>query len=573
MVSATATTSSIAQPWRTKSSWEELVKQKILSLQDDLPAAWRLSVELLERYRPSSLDHSYIIDAGKVLHDAPFFSDHEFNITEHNTATQLVGKLARGELTAVEVTTAFCKRAAIAGQLLSCLTETFYSKALDRAKTLDEHFKQTGKTLGPLHGLPISIKDSFDVGGITTTCGFVALLEVGQAKKNAPLVDMLLDLGAVLYVKTNVPQTMMTADSENHIYGRALNPLNTALTAGGSSGSESSLVAFKGAPLGVGTDIAGSVRVPALCCGLYGFRSTADRLPLFGQESIRTEFVYRGIPKIQACAGPIAHTMEDLELFMASVIGQQPWNYDSLSFAVPWHTSFEAKTDTNTKLRIGVLPEHPEAPLHPPVRRAYHEAIARLQKAGHEMIHLPEDPATDINLANRIAYQYYFYGPKKADLLAASGEPMVKSVVGHINPLFTGDLPVSMEADLTTQMEGLWSSRAKYTDAWRKVWVDNKLDIVLCPGAHCTAVAHDTWGWPFYTAIWNLTDFPSLVIPFGRVSKELDPDGFPAKSHSQPGYDPELIDGAPCGVQIVAPKFQDEACLWAGKIIDRVLHQ
>ncbi|KAK4504572.1 hypothetical protein PRZ48_005488 [Zasmidium cellare] len=571
IVIATAT---ITQPgaWKTKLSWEELVAQKKASLEETLPSDWRLSKNLLQRYRPSSLDSRYTPAQGELLHDIPFISDNEIDITENNTATQLIGKLAKGEFTAVEVTTGFCKRAAIAGQLLDCLTETFYSRALERAKVLDDHFKRTGRPIGPLHGLPISIKDSFDVEGITTTCGFVALLEVEKPKKNAPLVDLLLDLGAVLYVKTNVPQTMMTADSENHIFGRALNPLNTALTAGGSSGGESSLIAFKGAPLGVGTDIAGSVRVPALCCGLYGFRPTADRIPLFGQESVRTEYVYRGIPKILACAGPLAHTLEDLELFMTTVIGQQPWNYDSLSFAVPWQTRFEQKNSTDVKLRIGVLPEHPGAPLHPPVRRASQEAISLLEKASHEVIHLPQDPATDITLGNRIAYQYYFYGPKKADILGASGEPMVKSVAGGINPLSTGDLTVDPQADLTAQIEGLWSARAKYTDAWRKVWVENQLDVVLCPGAHCTAVAHDTWGWPFYTAPWNLTDFPSLVIPFGKVSKELDPEGFPAKSHSQPGYDPELTDGAPCGVQVVTPKFQDETCLWAGKIIDRVLH-
>ena len=137
------------------------------------------------------------------------------------------------------------------------MTETFFSRALERAEYLDDYLRREGKPLGPLHGLPISIKDSFNVKGIPSTIGFVSYLLNDPPKTNSTLVDLLLDLGAVLYVKTNIPQTLMTADSENHIYGRVLNPYNINLTAGGSSGGEGALGAFRGSPLGVGTDIAG----------------------------------------------------------------------------------------------------------------------------------------------------------------------------------------------------------------------------------------------------------------------------------------------------------------------------
>jgi amidase len=91
----------------------------------------------------------------------------------------------------------------------SCLTETFFPQALERAQYLDDYLKREGNPLGPLHGLPISIKDSFCVEGIQSTVGFVALLEDEPAKHNSALLQMLLHLGAVLYVKTNIPQTMM----------------------------------------------------------------------------------------------------------------------------------------------------------------------------------------------------------------------------------------------------------------------------------------------------------------------------------------------------------------------------
>ena len=135
--------------------------------------------------------------------------------------------------------------------------------------------RENGKLVGPLHGLPVSIKDSFQVIGTEATLGLVAF--IGKTSEvNSCLVENLLELGAVLYVKTNVPQTLMvfdhklsskaylttmssdqTADSHNNVFGRVLNPWNTMLTAGGSSGGEGALVALRGSPLGIGTDIAG----------------------------------------------------------------------------------------------------------------------------------------------------------------------------------------------------------------------------------------------------------------------------------------------------------------------------
>ena len=102
--------------------------------------------------------------------------------------------------------------------------------------------------------------------GTEASIGYVSFLGE-KSSANSALVEILLNLGAVLYVKTNIPQTLMTADSDNNIFGRALNPHNTLLNAGGSSGGEGALIAFRGSPLGVGTDVAGSVRIPALCCG------------------------------------------------------------------------------------------------------------------------------------------------------------------------------------------------------------------------------------------------------------------------------------------------------------------
>jgi amidase len=128
---------------------------------------------------------------------------------------------------------------------------------------LDEYHRTTRRTKGPFHGLPISIKDNFNIIGHDSTVGFTSLVN-DPATYNSTLIDLLLDAGAVLYVKTNVPTAMMIAESVNNVFGRTVNPRNRNLTSGGSSGGESALIAFGASRLGVGTDIGISSSLPSV---------------------------------------------------------------------------------------------------------------------------------------------------------------------------------------------------------------------------------------------------------------------------------------------------------------------
>lgn len=140
-----------------------------------------------------------------------------------------------------------------------------FDVAFATAQALDEHLKQTGSVVGPLHGLPISLKDNFNVIGKDSTDGFVAWVN-DPAKYNSALVDLLINAGAIIYVKTNVPTAMMIAETVNNTFGRTVNPRNRKLTSGGSSGGESSLIAFGGSVLGVGTDIGEQCTFLRLSC-------------------------------------------------------------------------------------------------------------------------------------------------------------------------------------------------------------------------------------------------------------------------------------------------------------------
>ncbi|RAQ66178.1 general amidase-B [Aspergillus flavus] len=545
----------MAENTATKGNWETRVAEKRKQLELQIPQDWRLNAAFLSTL-PSN---GHLIEANIPRHSG-LLSEEELDLTEHYTAAQLLQKLAWGEVTSLAVTTAFCKRAAIAQQLTSCLTEHFFDRALERAQYLDDYLKREKRVIGPLHGLPISLKDSFCIKGIQSTVGYVSFLENPPAETNSALVDLLLDLGAVLYVKTNIPQTMMTGDSENNIYGRTLNPHNTNLTAGGSSGGEGALVAFRGSILGVGTDIAGSIRIPSLCCGVYGFKPTADRIPFGGQVSGAIE----GVPGIKPAAGPLAQSLDDIELFMSTVLKAEPWRYDVTTIGSPWVSALKQPS----LLTIGILGEDPDFPMHPPVRRAMESAIAALATKGHRIVRLEHEPSRGVAYASRLAFQYFTYGPH-VDHIAASGEPLVASVAKLANPLFTGPFPVDQELGIFEKIDGLHNARKAYTEEWRRTWVQHDIDVLLTPGAQNTATPYDTYGWPPYTVIWNLLDYPACIVPYSKASKALDPDPMPVHDGVQPSYEPDSVDGAPCALQIVTPRHQDEKCLLFAGLIDK----
>ncbi|RSL90671.1 hypothetical protein CEP52_014509 [Fusarium oligoseptatum] len=360
----------------------------------------------------------------------------------------------------------------------------------------------------------------------------------------------------------------MTADSENNIFGRTLNPHNTSLTAGGSSGGEGALVSFRGSLLGVGNDLAGSVRIPALCCGVYGFKPTANRIPFGGQTHY--PFPVPWLSSVLPVVGPLANSLDDLHLFMETVSKCVLWKYDATALNIPWR-SLDVKPDR--KLTIGVMAEDADYPLHPPVWCALTEATSILREAGHNVVDLT--PSTDrcAGLGARIGYQFFGLSASGTkDLSKELGEPLVTSVASQMHPFSRGGLPVSPELGIGEQFHALNIARGMYAEAWKQTWLENHLDVVLAPGAVSTAVPHDTYGIPVYTVMWSVwMQYPAVVIPFGKSCRSRDPEPQLATSPFVPDYIPEAIDGAPCSLQIITPTLQDEECLDAASIIQRCL--
>lgn len=257
------------------------------------------------------------VDVSNVPATCGILSSGEINITENYDAVGLAAAIAARELTAVEVATAFCKRAIIAHQVTCCLTQWFMPEALEQAKELDAYLEKHGKTKGAFHGVPISIKEHMAVSGTHSSYGSLASTE--YLEKDCLMVSMLREQGAVFYCKTNQPQLIMHLESTSH-YGRTLNPFNINLSSGGSSGGEGALIGMKGSVLGVGTDIGGSIRGPSAFCGIYGYKPTSYTLPMKGMNS----HAFAAELNVLASAGPMCRSIRDMEFFTSQILAAKP---------------------------------------------------------------------------------------------------------------------------------------------------------------------------------------------------------------------------------------------------------
>jgi len=216
--------------------------------------------------------------------------------------------------------------------------------AVARAKELDAYFAEHKKLIGPLHGVPISTKEHIWHKGRIANGAYIC-----QVNKIAPedghLVRLAKNAGAVFHLRTNEPQTMMTGNCHNNIWGETLNGWNINLSTGGSSGGEGSAVGFKSSAIGLGTDIGGSIRIPAAFNGAYGFRPSASRLPYDG-----IELPGAGQESVKCVIGPLTHSIDDIDLFMDTILKQEPWDTEVDLLPLPWK-----KVSASKDMTVGIM--------------------------------------------------------------------------------------------------------------------------------------------------------------------------------------------------------------------------
>ncbi|KAF9029126.1 amidase signature enzyme [Hymenopellis radicata] len=494
----------------------------------------------------------------------------------------LVSSVQKGERDPSDILVAFSKKSLEAHRATNCLTEIMILSAQTWAKECNRN--------GPLAGVPVSLKDTVGISGWDSTCGISAW--VGKpSKTDSTIVKLLRDAGAVPFVKTNIPITLLSFESASDLFGVAKNPHNTAYTPGGSSGGEAALLAYGGARIGIGSDVAGSVRIPAHYSGVYTIKCSTGRMPKMGSAtSIPGQ---EGVPAVYS---PMARTLEDLETFWRAIVSMKPWEYEHTCLELPWRP-----VDLSNKtLRFGVMWDDGVVRPSPACARALKLVVDSVQRAGHTAVPItPPSPYEGLKLAFQLMcadaiktatapirfWESNDPGMRQARLIFGIPHWMRKLYVWWIryvkrDEIYAGLVEVCYEKSVMEYWP-LVAKRETYKKEWfDDVWKGQDLDFVLTVPNSLPAVRHggmkEGWKACGYTFLFNLLDLSSGVLPVTRVDAALDNlENFQARNAIEEGqyrlYDSVSMAGLPVGVQLVGKRLEEEKVMEGMKLIEQLL--
>jgi amidase len=415
---------------------------------------------------------------------------------------------------------------------VDCQPEAVLAQARDAEKAI---LRRHNDELGPLHGVPVSIKSSMDVAGHLCEAG--TRLRAGyMASEDAPLVARLRAAGAVILGITNAPELLMAWETDNLLYGRTNNPWDLTRTAGGSSGGEAAAVSAGLSAGGVGSDGGGSIREPAHFCGICGLKPTPGRIPSTGH------FPKAGGPfALIGVVGPMARTVEDLRTLFTVMAG---WDDEDRSYGDPCAAPVEVRSIHDAAVRamnIGFFEDDGRTPVTKETRLAVNRAASLLLSCG---FHVEPFRPEGLEEARRLWWE--FFGRAGGMILG----PILRGHESELSPLlrefrgWTNAEPAHSGESLLAAWLGRDQVREKMLLQMRKY------PVLICPTAAIPAFRHgerewlvegktvkylDAWS---YCEWFNLLGFPAAVVPMG---------------HSE--------EGLPIGVQIVGRPWQEEVVL------------
>jgi Asp-tRNA(Asn)/Glu-tRNA(Gln) amidotransferase A subunit family amidase len=395
-----------------------------------------------------------------------------------------------------------------------------------------------GARLGPLHGVPISIKSSFNVEGLRCEAG--TRLRAGfVAGHDAVLVTRLKDAGSIVLGTTNTPEMLMAWETDNLLYGCTNNPWDVERTPGGSSGGEAAAIAAGMSAGGVGSDGGGSIRVPAHFSGICGLKPTPGRIPSTGHFPVSAgPFASIGV------VGPMARNVEDLKILFEAMQGPDAGDTNAAPVPVRWPDEKEMR-----RLKIGYFEEDGRTPVAPEIRAAVRKAAEAVRSAGFEVECFRPDGLEE---ARQLWWRYF---------VVAGGM--------LLRPMFNGreaDLSPTLKQFLDRSAELPPHSGRTLLDAWIRrdalraqfFAQMQEYPILLCPPAAIPAFRHGERSWPIdgktveyldawsYTEFFNLLGNPAVVVPVSRSS-----------------------EGMPIGVQIVGRPWEEELVLAVAGVVEK----
>jgi amidase len=290
------------------------------------------------------------------------------------TALELASEIRTGKTTSREVLEAHLDRVEKINPHVNAVVRVMADDARVAADAADAAVKR-GDTLGPLHGVPLSVKENIDIAGLPTTQG-IPLLAEAVPPADAPIIEKMKHAGAIPFVRTNLPDLGLRVHTDSTLYGRTKNPWSQDRTAGGSSGGEGAALATGMSPIGLGNDIGGSLRNPAHACGIASIKPTVGAIADAQYFPVQDRTL---ASQAMLTQGVMARRIADVRAGFLAVIGQHP--SDPLS--VPAHFTDIAH---GQRLKVAVLADPPGGSTHPEVAAAVRAAGDVLANLGHEVV-------------------------------------------------------------------------------------------------------------------------------------------------------------------------------------------
>ncbi|KAH7912629.1 amidase signature domain-containing protein [Hygrophoropsis aurantiaca] len=517
--------------------------------------------------------------------------------------SELVAQHHAGTLSTPTIVQAYGKKAIASQKATNCLTTIMIKEALSvkppSSPTSSGHTTLDQQKQPPLSGVPVSLKDCVDIEGYDTTNGFSSKVNHPLAASSS-IVRLLRDAGAIMHVKTTTPTGILGLETSSDLYGRTSNPYNDKYVSGASTGGGGALLASRGSVIEIGTDIGGSVRMPAHFCGVYGMKASFGRFPGWG-----TLPPMPGLEAVQISCSPMSRRLDDLEEFWKRVMDMHPWDYDHTCVPLPWRSvDLHGK-----KLRWGIIWEDGIIPPSPACRRALEWVSDALLKQGHEVVDFtPPNIADGLNIGFQLSFSdggSGIFGPVRRDekldpvmlgIKSLLGLPLfVKRLLAQLTRRLTGDeIWASMLEKLhpksPSEERALVVAREEYRAKWHDTWDAEGFDFLLTvphalPAIPAGSAEKVTLVSAGYMMIFNILDYAAGVLPVSFVNRDSDAlpkDFVKSADYKHMGaigkgaysvYDANEMHGLPVGVQVVGRRFEEEKVLQGMKLIEEALEE
>ncbi|MEA2785877.1 MAG: fatty acid amide hydrolase [Candidatus Eremiobacteraeota bacterium] len=497
------------------------------------------------------------------------------------TASELARRIADGSISSAEAVEAHIARIERVNPALNAVVVKRYDDARAEARDADRR-RAAGEPLGALHGVPVTVKECLDFASLPSTFGLASRAR-HAADADDPYVARLRAAGAIVLGKTNVAQLLLAVESSNPVYGKTNNPWNLDRSPGGSSGGEGAIVASGGSPLGIGTDIGGSVRIPAAFCGITALKPTQGRTPDLGRYSVPI-----GQRAVVSQVGILARTVADVALGTGVIAGPRG---SGIEPAVPLG---DYRAIDVSRLRVAVFEDDGSFPSGPAVRRGVREAAHMLEAAGARVTPWtpPDiDEALDLYFGLLTADGGRGLGAlTRGEKIDSTIAPLmmfaqksrrtlgvIRALLNAVGQRGSSDKLRAFGHGDTHHYWQLVERQMAYRERFLRALDDHDggpFDVVLCPPCAVPAYTHgaarDLGLLGSYHLLANLLGFPAGVVPVTRV--RADEEAGRAASRDMVYAAVNKVErnsaGLPIGAQLIARPWREDVALAAMQTIE-----